>query len=128
LPFVDVAFLSNNTVVACGHNNNIFVFVNQGGSDWSFVDKIDKEGNTGNKAEATGFKKNISKFQDSTSKGIAINKEAMDTTLKTIHQNTIMQITAFYNKGVSKEICTTGIDGRLQIWDLNAQAESYKLK
>jgi hypothetical protein len=109
----------------------MFVFVNQGTPeqpDWVFVDKVDKEGNTSAKAESTGFKKNISKFQDSTSKGIAINKEALDTTLKTVHQNTVMQITPFYNKGVAKEICTTGIDGRLQVWDLNAQTEAFKLK
>jgi hypothetical protein len=105
--------------------------VNQGTfeqPDWVFVDKVDKEGNSSSKAEATGFKKNISKFQDSTSKGIAINKEALDTSLKTIHQNTVMQITPFHSNGVAKEICTTGIDGRIQIWDLTAQAESFKLK
>jgi len=128
LPFVDIAFLGDNTVVAVGHNHNGFVFVN-GGSEWSFVDKIDKENNASEKKEATGFKKNINAFKESTNKGISVGKDAGDTGLKTIHQNAIFQISPFFAKGAksAKEVVTTGIDGRLQFWNLSGDAAAYKL-
>jgi actin related protein 2/3 complex, subunit 1A/1B len=127
LPFVDIGFLGDNTVVAAGYNHNAYVFANSG--EWAYVDKIDKEDSSKEKKVATGFQKNIGKFQDSTSKGIAVGNEAGDLSLKTVHQNAIMQITPLYAKGAksAKEICTTGIDGRIQFWDLTGEAAAFKL-
>jgi actin related protein 2/3 complex subunit 1A/1B len=128
LPFVDIAFLGNNTIVAAGYNNNAYIFANTGDS-WTYVDKIDKEGGSGKPEEKkSGFNKNISKFQDATSKGIGIGKEAASSQLKTLHQNAIMQVTPFFKGAVSTEVVTTGIDGRLQVWDLSGDAAAYKLK
>eukprot|EP00475_Leptophrys_vorax_P025294 TRINITY_DN3541_c0_g1_i1.p1 TRINITY_DN3541_c0_g1~~TRINITY_DN3541_c0_g1_i1.p1 ORF type:complete len:205 (-),score=70.02 TRINITY_DN3541_c0_g1_i1:56-670(-) len=128
LPFVDIAFLGENTVVAAGYNNNGYIFVGKGG-EWSLAGQIDKEGGSEKKEEKkSGFNKNISKFQDATSKGIGINKEAVSSQLKTNHQNAITQVTAFFKGAFATEVITTGIDGRLQVWDLQAEAAAYGLK
>lgn len=128
LPFLDVQFLSENCVVAVGYDCNPMVFT-KSGEEWNFNDKLDKEGKSSSSGEKkTGiisdFKKNISKFKDSATKGVQFGKESKSSGRLTIHQNTVSQISVFPSQNA---IVTTGLDGRIQFWDLSSQKSNYNL-
>jgi len=84
LPFRSVLFVSEDTVVAAGHDCNPMLFSNKGGS-WQYVKNLDEAGGTqsGPKTSATGATRQM--WADRVDKGTTSN----ETTLSTKHQNAI---------------------------------------
>jgi len=131
LPFLAIAFLSENTVLCAGYNSNGFFFTKDPKEGtWVYADRLDKEAKVAAKAaDKSDFKKNIDMFKKSTTQGVQVGKDGGDTALKTVHQNSINQITAFFKKpGVSTLICTTGTDGRVEVWDVSGTHDLGLLK
>jgi actin related protein 2/3 complex subunit 1A/1B len=81
LPFRDVLFLTDDSLVAVGHDCTPVLFSQKGG--WQFVKKIDEGGSAADsKAQSNAFKV----FQTKVDKG---QESVQETTLTTKHQNCI---------------------------------------
>jgi actin related protein 2/3 complex subunit 1A/1B len=122
LPFRDVAFLSDYCVLAVGYDNNPMLYVNQNTAEdpaWQFVAKVDKEKGV-QKKKKTGFAKNRNIFEDASAKNVEFGSEVQGLELKTRHQNAITQVSIFANEGTATTFVTTGIDGRIEYWNLGA--------
>jgi len=153
LPFLDIRFVTDNTVVAAGFDNTPTVFSVTGGSDadpvWSFTDICDKEGKdvkattttTSAPVKSTGpptksaFHNAQALFKASTSHGISINNQGGGSQTKqpvskppvvafTRHTNTINVL--FPNPNDTTKFITSGLDGRVLFWDLNKLGVSVK--
>jgi len=104
LPFIDLAFINETTVVAVGHECTPVLFQNQGG--WKMVKKLD-----GGAPAASGGDQKTSAmkiFQSKVDRG----ESSTETKLTTKHQNAINCIQK-YAGGYS----TSALDGVLLIWD-----------
>jgi len=153
LPFLDIRFLTDNTVVAAGFDNTPTVFSVTGGSDadpvWSFTDICDKEvkdvkATTTSSApvKSTGpptksaFHNAQALFKASTSHGISINNQGGGGSQSkqpvskppvvafTRHTNTINVL--FPNPNDTTKFVTSALDGRVLFWDLNKLGVTVK--
>jgi len=107
LPFVDIAFINETTVVAVGHECTPVLFSNQGG--WKMIKKLDGGGGGG---PATGGDQKSSAFKVFQAK-VDRGETTTETKILTKHQNAITCIQKYGNGGYS----TSGLDGVLLIWD-----------
>jgi actin related protein 2/3 complex subunit 1A/1B len=118
LPFVDIQFFNDDTVVCGGFDLNPTIYQAESGeNDWKLVGVVDEE-------KKKTVKKNekraaFSKFQGMATRGEEKKKEG-GLAYKTIHQNTITAVRYLGNGKFS----TSGIDGRLLFWDLNANGQA----
>jgi len=105
LPFKDLLFLDENTIVAVGFDCNPAVF-SKSGSGWAFVKYVDSG------AEASGPKAGpsaLKSFQAKVDKG----EDTKETKLNTKHQNCITWIESVGHTG---KYSTSGLDGNLIVW------------
>lgn len=110
LPIVSLIFTSENTIVGAGHDCVPYFFANRG-SQWGLVDKVDQ----GKKRESATGSFAMNKFKQMDTRG----QTSTDTELNTTHQNTITSVRPFDGNGaVTTKFSTTGVDGKLVIWDL----------
>jgi len=134
LPYTDIAFVSDNALVAAGFDMNIDVFEVAGGTEsdpkWQFKEKVDKAGKGGTAVAKTGpsaggFASSRALFGDASSKGVAFGTAADVQTILTKHKNFISSLSVIPSaSGGINKISTTGLDGRVIVWDL----ASLKLK
>lgn len=128
LPFVDVAFLDDNTVLAVGWDRNPTTFTVTGGSDedpeWAMCEQLDKPKKEEKKVVGNAFANKFNKFQAAADHGAQFGDAASDVShvaLNTLHQNTIYNLRllppADENSMVTR-FTTSGLDGRLLFWDL----------
>lgn len=111
LPFRDVLFLSETSIVAVGHDCTPVIFNNQGG--WKFVKKVD-DGKGASAPKATSSAFNV--FKDKVDKGQ--ESTGQETVLNTKHQNCISYVVPYKKSGNNvSQYSTTGLDGSLAIWD-----------
>jgi actin related protein 2/3 complex subunit 1A/1B len=106
LPFLDLVFMNDSTVVAVGHDCAPVLFQNQGG--WKMVKKLD--GGSG-AAPASGGDQKASAmkiFQNKVDRG----EVGTETKLTTKHQNAINCV-----QKVGNGYSTSGLDGVLLTWD-----------
>lgn len=129
LPFLSCVWVSQNSLVAAGHDCCPMLFSYQstisqsngtGGSDMvktsspvlKFIGRLDRS----QKKEADG-QSAMRKFRDLDAKADNSHQiGAGDSCLGTIHQNTIGQI-RLYAK--NKSVATVGLDGKLVVWSLD---------
>jgi len=106
LPFVDIAFVNEMSVVAVGHDCTPVLFNNQGG--WKLVKKLD--GGGGGVSTPTDPKSSAFKvFQNKVDRA----ESATETKVLTKHQNAITCVQKYGNGAYS----TSGLDGVLLVWD-----------
>jgi len=113
LPLQDLLFLTENSLVAGGHDCELVVFANSGGS-WAFSNTIAQ------KKEATaqktsGTQKAFELFKNKVEVGANTNVQ----TLSTLHQNCITCICPYKvieSSGDVKEFTTSALDGKLVLW------------
>jgi len=110
LPFKDLLWTAEDSIVCVGHDCNPTLFQNKGG--WQFVKKLDTGSNV--TAEAKGNSA-FKTFQNKIDKG---TESTNDTKINTKHQNTITYIVAYKKNGNAvAQYSTSGLDGSLGIWD-----------
>ncbi|KAL0278435.1 UNVERIFIED_CONTAM: hypothetical protein PYX00_000258 [Menopon gallinae] len=107
LPFKCCEWVGRNTIVAAGHGCCPMLYNVDSNNKITFLAKLDMS----QKKEAGGISA-MRKFQ---SLDRQARIENSDTTLETIHQNTITALRPFS----STKISTSGLDGQLVIWDLS---------
>lgn len=138
LPFVTLTWTGENTLVAAGHDCQPVMFSGSEGG-WQSIGSLDAA--TGSKSMDAGHGAGVNyggsssvgrlktgafaTFRDADTRGqSSIPGSGLlttDTQLLTVHQNTINSIRAYqgYPGQVSK-VSTTGVDGKLVIWDIDA--------
>ncbi|KAF8636664.1 hypothetical protein AX17_003470 [Amanita inopinata Kibby_2008] len=129
LPLVTLAWTSENTVVAAGHDCQPLVF---SGSEtgWELTGSLDdttapKSEGLRSQAGSVGRLKAgaFATFRDADSRGqssLVSGSGSADTKLLTVHQNTITSIRPYESNGIqATKVSTTGVDGTLVIWDAN---------
>jgi len=112
LPVTSILFVSETQIIGAGYDCCPYLF-QQVGNGWEVVQKLD---GGAKKSVQGGSNSAMNKFKQMDSRAQA---SGGDTELSTTHQNTITCVRAFsnYSDQVTK-ISTTGIDGKLVVWDL----------
>lgn len=111
LPFMTCSWIGDSSLLVAGHDCSPMVFHYAGGQV-QFSAKLDKEGQTQEK------KFNAMKhFQNMDKRAEAKSEASLDST----HQNTITQLCLYSgDKMGAQKASTSGIDGKLCIWDLKS--------
>ncbi|KAF4615101.1 hypothetical protein D9613_003131 [Agrocybe pediades] len=134
LPLVSLTWTAEDTIVAAGHDCRPLVF---SGSEAGWQEAGTLDDATSKSAEsrsAFGGNSSVGRlkagafatFRDADSRGqsgISGQTSASgDTKLHTIHQNTITNVRPYEysGAGVVSKVSTSGVDGNLVIWDVNA--------
>ena len=113
LPFMSVLWSSETEIIAAGYNCEAYRLQgNEGG--WQLAGSLESKGRPGMAEHREESALNMFRQMDLKGKG-----GSDDTKLKTVHQNTINTIRGFegVEGGISK-ISSTGVDGRVVIWNL----------
>ncbi|KAF9350690.1 hypothetical protein BGX34_001033 [Mortierella sp. NVP85] len=110
LPYLSILWLNENQIVAAGHDCAPHLFENKG--QWTFVGSLDagvKKADVGLTAR-DAFRRMDSRAQTGST----------DTEINSQHQNTINSIRVFSgSRDYVEEYSTSGIDGKLIIWNSN---------
>ncbi|KAI5900549.1 actin-related protein 2/3 complex, subunit 1 [Schizophyllum commune H4-8] len=119
LPFVTLAWTSENSVVAAGHDCHPVVFQGDESQGWAGAGTLDDMKSVGAaKAQTVGRLNsgafNVFKSADSRGQAAAAGSQGL-TKLPTVHQNTITSVRLYDYNGT--QVSTTGVDGNLVIWD-----------
>jgi len=113
LPFRDLLWINDGSLVAVGHDCTPVLFQNKGG--WQFVKKLDT--GSGGGAESSGPQKSsaFKMFQNQVDKG---QTATQDTKINTKHQNCITWILPYKKQGSNvTQYSTSGLDGNVIVWD-----------
>jgi actin related protein 2/3 complex subunit 1A/1B len=108
LPFIDLAWVSEQSIVAVGHSCNPTLFSLGADGVWSQTREIDAAVAASSSGPAS--RAAFSVFQNKTT----IGQDTKIETLNTKHQNAISQVTLLDARNVS----TSGLDGRLIVWTI----------
>uniref|UniRef100_A0A915J7Z6 Arp2/3 complex 41 kDa subunit n=1 Tax=Romanomermis culicivorax TaxID=13658 RepID=A0A915J7Z6_ROMCU len=110
LPFTSLIWVSESSIVTAGYDCCPMLFTYKGKSELTFVSKLDVPSEQRiNKVTAMDRFRHLDKLS-------AAN---LDTSLKTLHQNTIKQILPHTSQMINvTKFTTVGIDGQLILWDL----------
>eukprot|EP00063_Salmo_salar_P010579 XP_013985414.1 PREDICTED: actin-related protein 2/3 complex subunit 1A-like [Salmo salar] len=119
LPLLSVLFISENSVVAAGHDCCPMLFRCDDGGSLTFVSKLDLP-----KASIT---RNISAMERFRNMDKRATTEDRNTALETLHQNSITQVSIYEgDQRDCRKFCTTGIDGAMTIWDFKSLEASIQ--
>jgi actin related protein 2/3 complex subunit 1A/1B len=134
LPLVTLAWTSEESIVAAGHDCKPLVYA---GSEqgWQEVGTLDDSSSSrASEGSRSGFGSSgsvgrlktgaFATFRDADSRGQSSLSGAAsgssDTKLNTIHQNTITSVRSYdVQGGYATKVSTSGVDGTLVIWDTN---------
>jgi len=112
LPFRTVNFLSENTIVAAGHDCNPAIF-NFGGSGWAFTKYVDEIKSAGGQAAGTA--------KDMWQQKVDLGTTSNETNLPTKHQNAISCVQKMNNQGgKTTSFSSSAVDGKVIIWEAGA--------
>jgi actin related protein 2/3 complex subunit 1A/1B len=133
LPFVSLAWTSEDALVVAGHDCEPIVFAGSGPGSWAAVGSLDDPGATKsaggaarvgavgrlNSAAFNTFKNAAERGQQS--HGLpGAGQGSGDTELLTVHQNTITSVRPYAGDlGRVSHVSTSGVDGKLVIWNLS---------
>lgn len=129
LPLVTLTWTSEDSIVAAGHDCRPLVFSGTEGG-WREAGTLDDpsaakspDSRFGGASPTVGRLNSgaFATFRNADTRGQSSASPVTDTKLNTIHQNTITSVRpfAYGGHGVS-QVSTTGVDGTLVVWDVNA--------
>lgn len=152
LPYVTLTFITESTIVAAGHDCQPVLFSSDGSNEWKYVGSLDDSTSTASSrspstprggAAGIGRLNNeaFNRFKMADSRGAAssqsnlppsspggnvgISGGAGESELMTVHQNTITSVRKYEvdeASGTVKRVSTTGVDGKLVIWNVDANS------
>ena len=119
LPLLSVSFVSENSVVAAGHDCCPMLFNYDDRGCLTFISKLDiPKQSIQRNMSAMGRFRNMDKR--------ATTKDR-NTALETLHQNSITQVSIYeVDKQDCRNFCTSGIDGAMTIWDFKTLESSIQ--
>lgn len=128
LPHVTLTFLNETMLIAAGHDCQPMVYHLVNNNSWQFLKSLDDS--TGAKqSQPSGLSGRLNNvafnaFKEADSKGSTGGVSGVgagDTVLTTVHQNTITSIRPMFGQiGNITHVSTSGIDGKIVIWDVNS--------
>lgn len=147
LPAISLLFISENALVAAGHDCQPTLYEGSLDAGWSLARSLDdheKRAGSGGMGGASGRlggsgvgrlnnSEAFNRFRAADSRGVAQGTApaaaiagqrltATGTELLTLHQNTITSVRAYVGGGQSgqdvSQVTTSGVDGRLVLWDV----------
>uniref|UniRef100_A0A8C2M0A3 Actin-related protein 2/3 complex subunit n=1 Tax=Cricetulus griseus TaxID=10029 RepID=A0A8C2M0A3_CRIGR len=110
-PLLSMSFISENSLVAAGHDCCPMLFNYDDRGCLTFVSKLD--------VPKQSIQRNVSAMErfPNMDKRRATTGDS-NTALETLHQNSIAQVSIYeVDKQDCRKFCTTGIDGAMTIWD-----------
>jgi len=125
LPYLDIQFLNDKTLIGAGFEGNIDLFTVTGGSEtepvWTFKDKVDKKTTGAAAATTTATSTARSIFTNADSKGTTFGAKSTEVVIATKHKNSIVNIQLVPTAdGNVTQFTTAGIDGRVCFWDVKS--------
>ncbi|KTG04178.1 hypothetical protein cypCar_00006333 [Cyprinus carpio] len=115
LALLSVTFVSENNIVAAGHDCCPMLFSFDDGGNLTFISKLD--------IPKQSIQRNISAMERFRNMDKRATTEDRNSTLETLHQNSITQVSIYEgDKRDCRKFCTTGIDGAMTIWDFKEKA------
>ncbi|XP_049575984.1 actin-related protein 2/3 complex subunit 1A isoform X1 [Syngnathus scovelli] len=119
LPLLSVCFVSENSLVAAGHDCCPVLFRCDDGVALTLVSKLD--------LPKQSIQRNISAMERFRNMDKRATAEDRNTALDTLHQNSITQVSIYEgDKRDCRKFCTTGIDGAMTIWDFKSLEASIQ--
>ncbi|KAI5929210.1 Actin-related protein 2/3 complex subunit 1A [Manis javanica] len=119
LPLLSVSFVSENSVVAAGHDCCPMLFNYDDRGCLTFVSKLD--------IPKQSIQRNMSAMERFRNMDKRATTEDRNTALETLHQNSITQVSVYeVDKQDCRKFCTTGIDGAMTIWDFKTLESSIQ--
>ncbi|XP_006891106.1 PREDICTED: actin-related protein 2/3 complex subunit 1A-like [Elephantulus edwardii] len=119
LPLLSVSFVSENSVVAAGHDCCPMLFNYDDRGCLTFVSKLD--------ILKQSIQRNMSAMKRFRNMDKRATTEDRNTALETLHQNSITQVSIYeVDKQDCRKFCTTGIDGAMTIWDFKTLESSIQ--
>ena len=130
LPLVSLTWTSEDTIIAAGHDCRPLVFSGSA-AGWREAGTLDDVNSVKSAEPRSGFGGNTSvgrlktgafaTFRDADSLGHSSASSPTTDAKSSIHQNTITNVRAYEQKGSAvTKVSTSGVDGMLVIWDVNA--------
>ncbi|XP_064605160.1 actin-related protein 2/3 complex subunit 1A-like [Liolophura sinensis] len=117
LPFMGCSWVSENSLVCVGYDCNPMVYSYADNGRLTFVSKLDIP-----KEKEGGTVSAMKRFQDLDKKA-AVDDSSTD--LKTLHKNTILQVTVHSGtKADATKVSTSAVDGNIIIWDFKSLERS----
>lgn len=128
LPHTSVTFLTEDSLIAAGHDCQPMLYRLVNNNSWEFVKSLDDATGASNqpKAGVAGRLNNtaFNAFKAADSMGATAGVAGVgsgDTVLTTVHQNTITSVRPFAGALDNiTHVSTAGIDGKIVIWDINS--------
>lgn len=119
LPLLSVIFVSENNIVAAGHDCCPMLFMYDDRGSLTYISKLD--------IPKQSIQRNMSAMQRFHNLDRRATTEDRNTMLETLHQNSITQVSVYEgDKRDCRKFCTTGIDGAMTIWDLKSLESSLQ--
>uniref|UniRef100_A0A672MYS2 Actin-related protein 2/3 complex subunit 1A-like n=1 Tax=Sinocyclocheilus grahami TaxID=75366 RepID=A0A672MYS2_SINGR len=119
LALLSVTFVSENNIVAAGHDCCPMLFSFDDGGNLTFISKLD--------IPKQSIQRNISAMERFRNMDKRATTEDRNSTLETLHQNSITQVSIYEgDKRDCRKFCTTGIDGAMTIWDFKTLESSIQ--
>ncbi|XP_070580248.1 actin-related protein 2/3 complex subunit 1A-B-like [Ptychodera flava] len=113
LPFLACSWITDNSIVVVGHDCSPLLFSQDGQGAISFVNKLDTKGGQ----KESGNKSAMKIFRDLDKKATTESKTERDS----LHQNAITEVAVYDGtKSNASKFVTTGVDGKLVIWDIRS--------
>ncbi|KAK9373075.1 WD40-repeat-containing domain protein [Lipomyces chichibuensis] len=117
LPFKSLVWLSENEIIAAGHDCHPVIFTGSDQSGWVFDHSVD-DPNEAKKNATSRENTALNMFRQMDLKGTP-QASADDASLPTIHQNTITKLRPYaVSGGRVNSVSSTGVDGRVVIFDV----------
>ncbi|XP_041378819.1 actin-related protein 2/3 complex subunit 1A-like [Gigantopelta aegis] len=111
LPYLACQFITENSIVTGGYDCYPVLWSHDDNNQLTFINRLDQA-----EKKTTGQLSAMEKFKGMDKRATA---GASDTALDATHQNSITQISKFEvdRSGNTNKFCTSGVDGRLVIWN-----------
>lgn len=130
LPSHDLLFLSESALIAVGYDCNPLLFSSGSDGNWNFVAQLDevKVPETSTRV-ATQFSDAFGKFDAQTRRGENPENVEPSRAPNTHHRNCITSIIPMTRTedGIVTKFSTSGLDGRVVLWDASKILLSYSL-
>lgn len=110
LPYHDVQYVDENTVVCTGFDCNPAVYT-KSGDDWKLDRKLDPETDAPKSKSSSA----MNKFKNADKKG---SDDVDVTPVNTFHKNSVRDVTMFGPRDKRTALTTSGVDGRVITWEL----------
>uniref|UniRef100_A0A286XJX8 Actin-related protein 2/3 complex subunit n=1 Tax=Cavia porcellus TaxID=10141 RepID=A0A286XJX8_CAVPO len=119
LPLLSVSFVSENSVVAAGHDCCLMLFNYDDRGCLTFVSKLD--------IPKQSIQHDMSAMECFRNMDKRATTEDRNTALETLHQNSITQVSIYeVDKQDCRKFCATGINGAMTIWDFKTFESSIQ--